>query len=92
MLARQAPIPSHVAAVSGSVVLTLRSVPTRYAVYVNAVQSARTIPMVSISALPPPRTTKPLPTNASASATKSARGGALRSSPIVRSITQTGYV
>ena len=60
--------------------------------YVNAVQSARTMPIVSICAAPAPSTTNTLPINASARARNSARGGAFRSRPIVTSMTQTGYV
>ena len=89
--AREAPIPSHAAAVSGSVLFTLRSVPIRYPVYANDVQSASTMPIGSICASPPPRTTSALPASARKSARNSERGGALRSSAIVASITQTGY-
>ena len=60
--------------------------------YVNAVQSASTMPIVSICAEPSPSTTNALPINARARARNSARGGAFRSSAIVTSMTQTGYV
>ena len=45
-----------------------------------------------MSAPPPPSTTRALPAIARPSATNSIPGGPFRSSAIVASITQTGYV
>ena len=53
-------------------------------------QSASTIPIVSMSAPPPPSTTMALPASARPSAANNPRGGAFRSRAIVASITHTG--